>query len=52
MRGRSVLLITHGLGQLSALVDEVATLREGRIVARRVLVAASSRAVCACSVGT
>lgn len=43
MRGRSVLLITHRLGQLSALVDEVATLREGRIVARRAVVPASSR---------
>lgn len=31
MAGRSVLLITHRLGQLSALVDEVATLRGGRI---------------------
>lgn len=51
MRGRSVLLITHRLGQLSALVDEVATLREGRIVARSAVATASSRAVGACSVG-
>lgn len=43
MRGRSVLLITHRLGQLSALVDEVATLHGGRIVARRAVVPASSR---------
>ncbi len=32
MRGRSVLLITHRLGGLAALVDEVATLQDGRIV--------------------
>lgn len=43
MRGRSVLLITHRLGQLSALVDEVATLREGRIVERRAVAAAYQR---------
>ncbi|MDE2279718.1 MAG: ATP-binding cassette domain-containing protein, partial [Xanthomonadaceae bacterium] len=43
MRGRSVLLITHRLGQLSALVDEVATLREGRIVERRAVAGAYQR---------
>jgi ATP-binding cassette subfamily C protein CydC len=31
---RSVLIITHRLGRLSALVDDVAILREGRIVER------------------
>ncbi|WP_329742228.1 thiol reductant ABC exporter subunit CydC [Dyella sp. A6] len=31
-RGRSVLLITHRLGGLSTLVDEVASIREGRVV--------------------
>lgn len=31
-RGRSVLLITHRLGGLSTLVDEVASIRDGRIV--------------------
>jgi len=34
MRGRSVLLVTHRLGKLSTLVDEVAEMREGRIGAR------------------
>jgi len=34
MEGRSVLLITHRLGGLSVLVDEVATIRDGRIVGR------------------
>ncbi len=34
MRGRTVLLITHRLGALGALVDEVATLRHGRIAQR------------------
>lgn len=43
MHGRSVLLITHRLGQVSALVDEVATLDGGRIVGRRVLATAPSR---------
>lgn len=33
MAGRSVLLITHRLGGLAGLVDEVLSLREGRIVA-------------------
>lgn len=33
MRGRSVLLITHRLGGLANLVDEVATMQQGRIVA-------------------
>jgi len=33
-KGRSVLLITHRLGGLSSLVDEVASIREGCIVAR------------------
>ena len=32
MSGRSVLLITHRLGGLAHLVDEVATMRDGRIV--------------------
>jgi len=32
--GRSVLLITHRLGGLSTLVDEVASIRQGRIVER------------------
>ncbi len=32
MAGRSVLLITHRLGGLAGLVDEVATMREGRII--------------------
>ena len=32
MSGRSVLLITHRLGTLASLVDEVATMRQGRIV--------------------
>ncbi|MDE2247419.1 MAG: thiol reductant ABC exporter subunit CydC [Xanthomonadaceae bacterium] len=32
MRGRSVLLITHRLGGLAGLVDEVATMQHGRIV--------------------
>ncbi len=32
MRGRSVLLVTHRLGSLAQLVDEVATMRDGRIV--------------------
>jgi ATP-binding cassette, subfamily C, bacterial CydC len=32
MAGRSVLLITHRLGGLSTLVDEVATMRCGRII--------------------
>ncbi len=32
MKGRSVLLITHRLGGLAGLVDEVATMRQGRIV--------------------
>lgn len=45
MRGRSVLLITHRLGQLSALVDEVATLRDGRIVGRHAVVAVASRMI-------
>jgi ATP-binding cassette, subfamily C, bacterial CydC len=35
MAGRSVLLITHRLGGLSGLVDEVVTLRDGRIAGRR-----------------
>ncbi|EIL97209.1 ATP-binding cassette domain-containing protein, partial [Rhodanobacter sp. 115] len=34
MAGRSVLLITHRLGGLSSLVDEVATMRDGRIAER------------------
>ncbi|NID05850.1 thiol reductant ABC exporter subunit CydC [Luteibacter jiangsuensis] len=34
-RGRSVLLITHRLGGIAALVDEVAVIEQGRIVARR-----------------
>jgi ATP-binding cassette subfamily C protein CydC len=34
MRGRSVLLISHRLGALSALVDEVAVLEHGRIAWR------------------
>ena len=34
MRGRSVLLISHRLGALSALVDEVAVLERGRIAWR------------------
>jgi ATP-binding cassette subfamily C protein CydC len=34
MAGRSVLLITHRLGGLSRLVDEVATMRDGRIAER------------------
>jgi len=34
MQGRSVLLITHRLGGLSTLVDEVATMRDGRITER------------------
>ncbi|MDE2478960.1 MAG: thiol reductant ABC exporter subunit CydC [Betaproteobacteria bacterium] len=34
MRGRSVLLITHRLGALAALVDEVAVLERGRIAWR------------------
>ncbi|TAL90732.1 MAG: thiol reductant ABC exporter subunit CydC [Rhodanobacter sp.] len=33
MHGRSVLLVTHRLGHLAQLVDEVATMRDGRIVA-------------------
>jgi len=32
---RSVLLITHRLGGIAALVDEVAVIEQGRIVARR-----------------
>lgn len=32
MKGRSVLLITHRLGGLAGLVDEVATMRQGRVV--------------------
>ncbi len=32
MQGRSVLLVTHRLGALATLVDEVATMRQGRIV--------------------
>ncbi|TAN07627.1 MAG: thiol reductant ABC exporter subunit CydC [Rhodanobacteraceae bacterium] len=32
VRGRSVLLVTHRLGQLAALVDRVAVMRAGRIV--------------------
>ncbi|MDA3913625.1 thiol reductant ABC exporter subunit CydC [Oleiagrimonas sp.] len=35
MRGRSVLLITHRLGGLSALVDEIVELAHGRVVDRR-----------------
>ncbi len=34
MRGRTVLLITHRLGSLAELVDEVALLRDGRIAWR------------------
>lgn len=34
MRGRSVLLITHRLGGLSTLVDDVVEMKQGRIVAR------------------
>ena len=34
MAGRTVLLITHQLGPLAGLVDEVAVLDEGRIVQR------------------
>ena len=34
MRGRTVLLISHRLGALSALVDEVAVLQHGRVVQR------------------
>jgi ATP-binding cassette, subfamily C, bacterial CydC len=33
-RERSLLIITHRLGQLSALVDEVAVMQEGRIIER------------------
>lgn len=33
MTGRSVPLFTHRLGSLARLVDEVATMRRGRIVA-------------------
>jgi ATP-binding cassette subfamily C protein CydC len=33
-QGRSVLLITHRLGGIAALVDEVAVMEQGRIVAR------------------
>lgn len=39
MIGRSVLLITHRLGGLSALVDEVATMHRGRIVGHRTMAA-------------
>lgn len=33
-KGRSLLIITHRLGKLSTLVDEVAVMREGRMVER------------------
>lgn len=39
-RGRSVLLITHRLGGIATLVDEVAVMEHGRIVARHDLHAA------------
>lgn len=33
-RGRSLLVITHRLGKLSSLVDEVAVMRDGRVIER------------------
>ena len=41
--GRSLLLITHRLGSLSTLVDDVAIMREGRIVERLPVAAYRSR---------
>ncbi|HUB92040.1 MAG TPA: thiol reductant ABC exporter subunit CydC [Dyella sp.] len=42
-KGRSLLVITHRLGKLATLVDEVAVMREGRIVERLSVDAYQSR---------